>query len=143
MIQFSPLFIARPFNQLNKEVWASHFFHWFWVFVFVFFILLSWCHSVALCSSTFLISPWVSQSLSLSFCVSRFFSFLSPTPLSICISSVASVWCLVSDWRLHSQCTLQVQGRVQSASTGSPQMPKLRKSFVNSKMGHMGHTGSL
>ena len=61
MVQFRPLFTAQPFNQLNKEVCASHFSAAYVVFWFC-FLFLSWGPSVALCLSTFPISP---ESLSL------------------------------------------------------------------------------
>ena len=124
MVQFRPLFTAQPFNQLNKEVCASHFSVAYVVLCFC-FLFLPWCPSVALCLSTFSISP---ESLSLPLlcvcvracvCVrlnlSHSFFSLSD-PLSICVSSVASVWRLVSG--PHTVSVLQVQGHFQSASTG-------------------------
>ena len=73
MVQFSPLFTAQPFNQLNKEVCASHFSFASGLFGFCFLsraTLVSLCGFVPVYFShlplTLSVSLSVSQSLSLS-----------------------------------------------------------------------------
>lgn len=148
MVQFSPLFTAQPFNQLNKEVCGSHF---SFVSGFFGFRFLSRATLVSLCGFvpvyfshlplTLSVSLSVSQSLSLSL-FSLPLSFLSPT---LC-SFVSLLWPLFGAWSLAGPYTvsiLQVQGHFQSASAGSPYIALAQEVICEFKMGYMRHTGRL